>query len=186
MTIKTHLVPVNEMIFTTMFPEHEEQNKILKEKIFEIKKENPDTSDVQTDNSSWHSSYFLHTEYDEFDRLMIFTQKASDWIAKKHHRVPAVFDVYNMWAMTYDRGNQTHQHHHFPAALSAVYFVDAEPNSAPLTFGNIEVTPINGLLVVFPGILMHSVPPTEGKRVIISMNLEGDSKEKFKMTKRHS
>lgn len=185
MTVKTHLVPVREMVFSVMFPEHEEQNKILKEKIFDIKEKNPESVDVQTDNTGWHSSYFLHTEYDEFDRLMVFAQKVSDWVAKTHHRVPAEFDVYNMWAMTYDEGNQTHQHHHFPAAFSAVYFVDVEPNAAPLMFGETKITPINGLLVVFPGILMHSVPPTDGKRVIVSMNLEGDSKEKFKMTKRY-
>ena len=43
MTVKTHLVPVREMVFSVMFPEHEEQNKILKEKIFDIKekKEHP-------------------------------------------------------------------------------------------------------------------------------------------------
>ena len=61
MTVKTHLVPVREMVFSVMFPEHEEQNKILKEKIFDIKEKNPESVDVQTDNTGWHSSYFLHT-----------------------------------------------------------------------------------------------------------------------------
>lgn len=183
MSIKTHLAPVKEMVFTVMFPDCQEYNSILKEKILKIKEECPESTDIQDDNTGWHSSYFLHLEHDEFDKISTFTRRACDWIAKNRHRTQAHFDVYNMWAMTYDVGDDTKRHHHFPAAFSAVYFVDVEENAAPLSFDTLTITPCNGMLVVFPGILMHSVPPTDGKRVIISMNLDGDSKEKFKMIK---
>tara|TARA_A100000164_G_C21199770_1_gene448882 strand:+ start:143 stop:415 length:273 start_codon:yes stop_codon:yes gene_type:complete len=87
-----------------------------------------------------------------------------------------------MWAMTYDEGQETLIHNHFPSCFSAVYFVDVEDNAAPLMLGNDAIQPEEGTLIVFPSLIPHYVPPTEGKRVIISMNLEGDSKEKFKMS----
>ena len=39
----------------------------------------------------------------------------------------------------------------------------------PLNSG--EIIPKSGMLVVWPGTLYHSVPPTDGKRTVLAMNL---------------
>tara|TARA_B100000427_G_scaffold214733_1_gene179196 strand:- start:211 stop:792 length:582 start_codon:yes stop_codon:yes gene_type:complete len=179
--MKPHKVIGDYYVYTHFYPHWKEKNPILKQKILEIKSNNPNTIDTQPDNTSWHSSYSLHVEYNDFNSIVKFAEQASKHIARTHYYTEANFDVYNLWAMTYDVGQDTKLHHHFPSCLSAVYFVDVEENAAPLCFLDQELKPQNGLLAVFPSNLGHHVPPTNGSRVIMSMNLEADLKEKSNM-----
>ena len=73
-------------------------------------------------------------------------------------------------------------HHHKNSALSAVFYVTAPAQSAPITFmdprqtGNIhEHAPRQGSVVVFPSSLLHyvSVSNSETTRVSFSCNLPG-------------
>jgi len=38
--------------------------------------------------------------------------------------------------------------------------------------GNLTLQPKNGMLAIWPSILHHEVPPTKGRRMCISMNIE--------------
>ena len=38
--------------------------------------------------------------------------------------------------------------------------------------GNLTLQPQNGMLAIWPSILHHEVPPTKGKRMCISMNID--------------
>ena len=170
-------------IFIVKFPPWEQENEKYKKKILELREEMPKGFDMQKDNTSWHSLYSLHLDHAKtFHPLVNFTKHTCEYAARNILRKPSSFAVYNMWAMTYDEGQETKIHDHFPSSLSAVYFVDIEDNAAPLIIGEEEIVPENGTLIIFPGQAPHYVPPTEGKRMIISMNIEGNSKEKFKMT----
>ena len=62
--------------------------------------------------------------------------------------------------------------------------MDVEPNCAPVIFESVQkdgvhdnnqpltVQPQNGMLAIWPAILHHEVPPTKGRRMCISMNIE--------------
>ena len=182
--MRPHSIKFESQVYTTIYPEWKESNPVFKQRILEIKDKNPETTDTVKENTGWHSSYFLHTEYDHFLKIQRFVEGACIFISKKYFGNPLPFDIYNLWAMTYDIGQDTKPHHHFPSCFSAVYFVDVEKNAAPLCFPEGSFIPQNGLLIVFPGSLIHWVPPTDGSRVILSMNLDGDSKEKFKMIRK--
>ena len=76
------------------------------------------------------------------------------------------------------------RHSHFPSEFAACYYVDAEPGCAPVIFENVvkdgvhdnnqplTLQPQNGMLAIWPAILHHEVPPTKGRRMCISMNIE--------------
>ena len=84
----------------------------------------------------------------------------------------------------YEEGEHTIRHSHFPSDFSAVYYVDVEPGCAPVLFEvpqkdginhkceTLTLQPKNGMLAIWPSILHHEVPPTKGRRMCISMNID--------------
>lgn len=80
--------------------------------------------------------------------------------------------VTHCWGAIYEKADYTQQHNHWPADLSCVVYLEAEPGCAPLVFGkNSRFQPRPATLIMFPGIAMHEVPATPGRRVVVAMNL---------------
>ncbi len=80
--------------------------------------------------------------------------------------------VTDCWCVDYAENDFTVPHHHFPTTLSAVLYLSVEKDSAPIYFGGtVSVQPKSGALVIFPGILVHSVPPNKSPRKVLAMNL---------------
>jgi len=80
------------------------------------------------------------------------------------------------WFVIYNAGNSGIPHTHGTIDMATVYYCKTPENSAPLCITNgdskIEIPVKEGLLVVFPGDVEHSVPISnhEGERVVIAMN----------------
>lgn len=87
------------------------------------------------------------------------------------------FNIVDCWGMVYKNNSNHHtiEHAHWPATWSFVYYVNACENCAPLKFttANFEVKPFSGLMVIFPGIVSHSVPIQQctHDRVAVSGNI---------------
>jgi len=80
--------------------------------------------------------------------------------------------VTDCWGIIYDKSSYTQEHNHFPAEFACSIYLEAHPDSAPIIFaGKLNIKPTPGMLVMFPGILNHEVPATDGRRVVIAMNL---------------
>lgn len=80
--------------------------------------------------------------------------------------------VTDCWGAVYEAADYTAQHNHWPADLSCVVYLEAEPGCAPLVFSKTSAYhPRPATLVMFPGITMHEVPATPGRRVVVAMNL---------------
>lgn len=93
------------------------------------------------------------------------------------HALNMDYFVKDCWGIIYEKADHTRKHNHFPADISCVLYIEAEPNCAPLLFDNgVQIQPTNNLLIMFPGVLNHEVPATPGRRVCVAMNL-------FKMAK---
>jgi len=146
--------------------DHQKINKELKNIISEFRKKYP-----ESDNSNvkaWHSHFDTHKKEPKFniliDRIMDVSR---DFIKIKCNLHPL-----NFWVMEYEKGNHTLKHNHWPATLSGVYYIDVEENSSPIIFeNNFTVKPKNGMLLLFPSIVNHEVPPSNGKRIVASINL---------------
>ncbi len=79
--------------------------------------------------------------------------------------------VADCWCAIYEQSNYTVPHTHFPSDFATVIYLEMDEDSAPIVFSNeIVVNPSPGTVVFFPGWLVHHVPKTQGKRIIIAIN----------------
>ena len=157
-------------IFSTILANKDAINKDLISFISEYKKENP-TSRQTNVKCDWRSPWKLHEDsrFKEFVDLLI---DKCNFVCRYHLNRDSQFQCTSMWAMQYETGSHALPHDHFPSNISAVYYVDVEPDSSPIIFEDrVMFKPENGLLVLFPSILGHQVPPTHSKRMVISANL---------------
>ena len=178
-------------VFSTILEDREKINKYLKEVILEHRRNDP--KDIESNVKAWHSSWVTHQENPRFKPLLDMVTDACKFIAAGYYECDNIeYHVLNMWAMMYEENEHAVRHSHFPSDFAACYYVDVEPGGAPLIFESIvkdgvhdnnkplTIQPQNGMLVIWPAILHHEVPPTKGRRMAISMNLDkGERKEHF-------
>ena len=146
---------------------HQELNNKLKKIISNFRKEYP-----ESDNSNvkaWHSHFDTHVKEPKFNILIDRVMDAS----KDFINIKCNLYLLNFWVMEYEKGNHTVKHNHWPATLSGIYYIDVEENSSPIIFeNNFVIKPKNGMLLLFPSIVNHEVPPSKGKRIVASFNLQ--------------
>ena len=169
--------------FSTILTNHVEFNKYLKEVILEHRQKFPEST--KSNVKAWHSSWLTHEENPKFQPLIDVAYSACDFITKGYFQSQDLgYKVMNLWAMMYEEGEHTIKHSHFPSDFSAAYYVDVEPGCAPVLFEvpkndgvndrceTLTIQPENGMFVIWPAILHHEVPPTKGRRMAISMNID--------------
>ena len=145
---------------------HQKLNNELKKIILEFRKKYPKTD--YSNVKAWHSHFDAHRKEPRFKILI------DRIIDKAFEFMQANYDLRlnNFWVMEYEKGNYAVRHNHWPSTLSAVYYIDVEENSSPIIFDNdIKIQPKNGMLLIFPSVTKHEVPPTNGKRTVASCNM---------------
>ncbi len=171
-------------VFTTIFADHVEFNKYMKQVILEHREKNPE--DIESNVKAWHSSWMTHKENPKFQPLVDRVLSACTFICEGYFQCQKLeFSIFNLWAMMYEKGEHTIRHSHFPSDFSAVYYVDVEPGCAPVIFESktnndaapqvgepLILQPQNGMLAIWPAVLHHMVPATNGRRMCVSMNVD--------------
>ena len=140
----------------------------IKNCILNFKENNPisNTSNVY----AWHTDYFLHNKTNVFDNLLtIITDIVNLLDSRKNYTVK----LENSWAVVYQKLDSAINHNHSPALYSSILYIDVDENSSPTIFeNNLSVKPVNGKLVIFPGMLNHYVPvcTSERERIVFCSN----------------
>ncbi len=174
-------------VFTTILDDHVEFNKFLKQVILEHRQKFPETT--KSNVKAWHSSWVTHQENPNFEPLVQRVISACKFITTGYYECSDVeYKVINLWAMMYEDTEWTKRHSHFPTDFACCYYVDVEPGCAPVIFESVvndgvnnnnqplTLQPQNGMLAIWPAMLHHEVPPTKGRRMCISMNIDkGDA-----------
>ena len=176
-------------VFSTIFDEHVELNKYLKEVILEHRQNNPESTNSNV--KAWHSSWVTHQENPKFQPIAETFLAAVNFISEGYYncdRLLTKYEVANFWCMMYEDTEWTKRHCHYPSDFAVCYYVDVDPGCAPIIFESVvddevnrnnkplTIQPQNGMLLVWPAELQHEVPPTKGKRMCISMNVtKGDA-----------
>ena len=176
-------VPKQMAVFTTILDDHVQFNKYLKQVILEHRKNNPET--IKSNVKAWHSSWVTHQENPKFEPLIDRVLDACQFISAGYYECDDIeYNVINMWAMMYEDTEWTKRHSHFPSDFAVAYYVDVEPGCSPVIFESVlkdgvhdnnqplTLQPQNGMLAIWPAILHHEVPPTKGRRMCISMNID--------------
>ena len=152
-----------------------------------------------TNRNSWHSEANLHLGADPeirwaTDRIReLATGALHDLYQGWRDTEPRIVDC---WSVIGGRGAWHTAHQHYPRLWSGVFYVSAErcvsatdptdrggkveflnPISVPMAFftpPSISYNPRDGLLLLFPGALLHMVHPnpTDEERVIMSFNID--------------
>jgi hypothetical protein len=165
-------VSKNLPIFSTNISQHTQALQLAKEAIFEQRQKNPESIKSNV-NANYVSGWSSHLENPKFDPLLQIVLSFCEEISKKYYKTDIKFKVFNCWGMLYDKGDFTIKHSHYPSVFAAVVYIDVEGDAAPIEFEDqLTVVPSSGSLVVFPAILQHEVPKTNGKRIVVAMNID--------------
>ena len=176
-------------VFSTILADHVEFNNYLKQVILEHRQNNPEST--KSNVKAWHSSWQTHDENPKFQPLVDRVIDACKFISKGYYEGDndLEYKVLNLWAMMYEDTEWTKRHSHFPCDFACCYYVDVEPGCAPVIFESVQkdgtndnnqpltLQPQNGMLAIWPAILHHEVPPTKGRRMCISMNIDKGEKK---------
>lgn len=138
--------------------------------VIEIQKTTPGIeSNVK---SVYTSPYDSHLRNDNLVPLSKLVCQSAAFVTENALGQKLDFDIINCWVSIYQKGDFTINHNHWPSLFSAVVYLEASEKSAPLIFENeISVPAIRNNMILFPGWIKHSVPPTEEERVIVAYNL---------------
>ena len=166
------IIGVNKVlpIFTTIPKDHWAINERLLPLIEQYREEHSENHETNV-KCNWRSDWMVQTDkrFNEFNEWIL---EACSFACQYHLNTQVTFSIANEWLMVYEKGDYAKPHEHFPYCLSVIYYVDCDANAAPVIFENsIEVKPEVGKLIIFPSELKHEVKQTEGKRVVVSMNL---------------
>ena len=144
--------------------------------IEELRVSHPDTTQSNVQSvymSPWHS----HLINNKFKPLTDSAVTIAQEVSRTHlsANLPALnmgLVVTDCWGAIYEKSDYTKRHNHFPAEFSCVIYLEVHENSAPIIFsGKLHVQPKPNMMVLVPGILQHEVPATDGRRVVVAMNM---------------
>ena len=170
-TLNTQKVKKELPVFTTILDNYRELNTYLKQVILEHRQLYPKTNESNV--KAWHSSWKSHEENPKFQPIVDLVLSACEFVSHGYFEQKMTFKCFNMWAMQYEKGEYSVRHSHYPSDFACVYYVDVEPGCSPIIFeGDLKVVPENGMLVLFPAMLHHEVPPTDARRMVISCNID--------------
>lgn len=157
-------------IFTTVLDGYEELNSKLLRGVHKWRQDNPEGLDDPL-LSAWRSDWLTHKKTDVFDELIRIMETACSSFSQNYYQKPVNYITYNFWIAQYESGDKIDNHNHFPSDFSCVYYIDIDEDAAPLIIEDkLEIPVKEGLLVMFPSTITHSVPSTTGKRTCVSAN----------------
>ena len=129
-------------------------------------------TNVKAPMSDWH----LNEDHHLVDRLC---KKALEIISlssneETNFNAPK-FYIRRCWGAAYGKGDWTKVHNHGASAFGWCHYVRMPKGASPICFPEADLTihPQEGELIIFPGIVEHSVPPSdiEEKRIMIASNV---------------
>ncbi len=168
-------VPTELSVFETSLSGHVEALKLAREALEELRASHP-ASTPSNVRAVYMSPWKSHLLTPKLQPLLDITADLIRKISIDFFRMNLDGLNYDLltadaWCAVYEQADSAILHSHYPADFSCVAYLDMEPGAAPIIFANaLEVRPVPGSLLVFPGLLPHHVPATPGRRVVAAMN----------------
>jgi hypothetical protein len=168
-------VPTELSVFETSLSGHGEVLRLAREAVEELRVSHP-ASTPSNVRAVYMSPWKSHLLTPKLQPLLDVTASVIRKISIDFLRMDLDGLNYDLltadaWCAVYEQADSAVLHSHYPADFSCVAYLDMEPGAAPIIFANaLEVRPVPGSLLVFPGLLPHHVPATPGRRVVAAMN----------------
>ena len=182
-------------IWVSKIDNHEDLNVDMLSYIKDLQNKDPQGI-IKSNFNGWHSKNFNLKEDIPAKFISSISKNINTALNDMGWDLKSQFiKITNMWSIINEEGAFNQKHHHSNSDISAAYYVSAydecgdivfydprparvyknpiakSPNKLNATINSIK--PHNGLLVLFPSYLEHSVNPnlSNKKRVVISFNL---------------
>ena len=186
-------------VWASKIENYETVNDQITNYIMDLKQKNPNGI-IKSNFNGWHSNDFNLSE----DTPKNFTNSLKkniniaindmNWNIEKQE-----VKIKSMWAIINEKGAFNQRHHHGNSDLSAAYYVSAKQDCGDIVFYDPRPAPVykhpiskspnilnasvnsikpeEGLLVLFPSYLEHSVNPNNSnhRRIVISFNVSLES-----------
>jgi hypothetical protein len=170
------LIPVQMPIFTCSLEPQKDALLLARQAIEELRVSNPESiqSNVISKYVSPWNSHELNPKFGPLCHVVLEVARSvsRNYLTANYDAINMDYFVKDCWGILYDSADHTLRHNHFPSDLSCAIYLEADPDGAPIVFDSgLSIVPVEGLLVMFPGMLYHQVPQTPGRRVVVSMNL---------------
>ena len=182
-------------IWVSKIDNHENLNVGMLSYITDLQNKDPQGI-IKSNFNGWHSKNFNLKEDMPAKFISSISKNINTALNDMSWDLTSQFiKITNMWSIINEEGAFNQKHHHSNSDISAAYYVSAHdgcgdivfydprparvyknpiaksPNKLNATINSVK--PENGLLVLFPSYLEHSVNPnlSNKKRVVISFNL---------------
>ena len=182
-------------IWVSKIDNHENLNADMLTYISDLQKKDPQGI-IKSNFNGWHSKNFNLKDNMPAKFISSISKNINIVMDDMGWDLTSQFiKITNMWSIINEEGAFNQKHHHSNSDISAAYYVSAHdkcgdivfydprparvyknpiaksPNKLNATINSIK--PHNGLLVLFPSYLEHSVNPnlSDKQRVVISFNL---------------
>jgi hypothetical protein len=176
-TVQTMSIDSTLPIFWTSLSSELPKLNAAKEAIQELRVSHPENtpSNVRSVYMSPWKSHQLNAKLLPICDLAVecATQAITQYMNTDLAKLNWALRVIDCWGAIYEEADHTVPHTHFPSDISAVLYLEADEGCAPIVFANkVAVQPKPNMLIMFPGILLHSVPNNSaGKRTVLAMNM---------------
>ena len=162
-------------VFGCSLTDHPEELSLALQAVEELRQQHPETtpSNIVGQYMSPWKSHLLNDKLNPVLTLVAgkINQASKRFLNVDLRQLNYELVIADCWCAVYEKSNYTIPHSHFPSDFSAVIYLELESDSAPIIFDNdVAVKPSVGSVVFFPGALIHHVPATEGRRVIVAVN----------------
>lgn len=169
--VEVYYIKEKYPVFTTFLNHSSEEIESINDKIIQYRKDNPKSN--KSNVKAWHSPYQTHKRTNCFDDVNRHILNECDNIINHFKNTNDRLMLHDMWINMYEKGDYTDNHSHVGVKYSCCYYIDVEENCSPIKFPpKLEINPKNDMLVLFGASVYHEVPPTNGKRTLIAMNLD--------------
>lgn len=174
MIFEEKVVPTTATIFIIDFSEYRPLLELSKEAIFEEKIKDKGESLNSNVRANYVTSYLAHHNNEKFAPLIDLVIKTANDLIYEKDKIEIEFQCINAWGMEYLSGDYALPHRHFQwtPGYSAICYIDVDDDCAPIIFENHTfVQPKPNMFLLFPASLLHHVPKTKSKRILMSYNL---------------
>lgn len=165
-------------IITANVTNSEKINPILEKTIRHIGDTQNRKTNVKADmthHQMWRDEYFGHEEFQIICKVALQLAFKNAPEKMQPFFKPCITEC---WGALYKKGDFTRSHDHWPAIWSFCYYVNVSKTCAPLRFPGAELSikPKNGLMILFPGWIEHSVPKQKNDhhRIMVAGNISQD------------
>ena len=183
-------------IWTTKINNFKKINENMLKYIFDLKKTDP-KGVTKSNFKGWHSKDFNLNNEDPKNFIEAVKNNINSALNDMNWDLNSQsVKINNLWAIINEQGAWNQKHHHSNSDLSAAYYVCAHKDCGDIVFydprpgpvykhpiaksPNIlnasvnSIKPEEGMLVLFPSYLEHSVNPnlSDKKRIVISFNIK--------------